>query len=255
MQTITIQIKNMVCPRCIHVVKQILSEMDIPFTEVDLGYATLKTESFPNFNLIDQKLKALGLGMVRDQNEVLVSEINKTILYYLENISTLSKKLKLSDYISQELARNYHQLSKIYRRFTGNTIEQYFVELRTNKVKGLIKQGDLNLSQIAITVGYSSIHYLSGQFKKYTGMSLSDYRKSWEDEVRRSFERQSSLKAQPQKCTCGCGCEDCNCADSQVKQAKQDNPVTPLPDFNVGSVGKLSPVPSAFRQYWAFVSL
>ncbi|MEQ9289580.1 MAG: helix-turn-helix transcriptional regulator [Cyclobacteriaceae bacterium] len=255
MQTITIQIKNMVCPRCIHVVKEILSNMDVPFTEIDLGYATLKTENFPDFDLIDQKLQALDLGLVRDQNEVLVTEINRSVLYYLENISSLSRKQKLSDYISLELARNYHQLSKIYRKYTSNTIEQYFIELRTNKVKTLIKLGDLNLSQIAITVGYSSIHYLSGQFKKYTGMSLSDYRKNWEDEVRRSFERQTSLEPQPERGNCKCGCEDCHCAVGHTEHKKQEELMWPLPKSNSGSMGKLNPLPNSFREYWAFVSL
>lgn len=255
MKTITIQIKNMVCLRCVHVVKQILHDLNISFTEVDLGYATLNIDPFPDFDLINEKLEVLDLGLICDQNELLIAEINKAIHCYMENISWIGHRQKLSDYIAKEVARNYHQLSKVYSRYSGITIEQYFIDLRTNKVKELIRQGDLNLSQIAITVGYSSIHYLSGQFKKYTGMSLSDYRKSWEDEICRSFERQASLKTQPEKCTCGCGCEDCHCAESQNGQAKQDNPVTPLPDINIGSVGKLSPVPSAFRQYWAFVSL
>ncbi|WOK07252.1 AraC family transcriptional regulator [Imperialibacter roseus] len=186
MKTITIQIKNMVCPRCIHVVKQILRDLNISFTEVDLGYATLNIDPFPDFDLINEKLEALDLGLICDQNELLITEINKAIHCYMENISWIGHRKKLSDYISKEVARNYHQLSKVYSRYSGITIEQYFIDLRTNKVKELIRQGKLNLSQIAITVGYSGIHYLSGQFRKYTGLSLSEYKRKLEEESGKS---------------------------------------------------------------------
>ena len=109
----------MVCPRCIHVVQQILSEIEIPFTEVGLGYATLKTNDYPDLDILNRKLEQLELGLIRDQNELLVTEINKFMRLYLENISTLNSQMTLSNYISKELGRNYHQLSKIYRMFTG----------------------------------------------------------------------------------------------------------------------------------------
>jgi AraC-like DNA-binding protein len=210
MQTITIQIKNMVCPRCIHAVRQILSEMEIPFTEVDLGFATLKINDLPDFDLLNKKLEKLDLGLIRDQNELLIAEINKAIHCYMENISWTGHRQKLSDYISKEVAKNYHHLSKIYSKFSGTTIEQYFIELRTNKVKELIKQGELSLSQIAFTVGYSSIHYLSGQFKKYTDMSPSDYRKQWEQEMMQALERATNENIEKES-LCTCECDDCHC--------------------------------------------
>ena len=83
--------------------------------------------------------------------------------------------------------------------------------LRTNKVKELIKQGKLNLSQIAVNVGYSSIHYLSGQFKKYTGISLSQYKREWEASLTNSGNGKEPFVKKPEKKNCDCGCEDCNC--------------------------------------------
>lgn len=253
MKTITIHIKNMVCPRCIHVVQQILSEIEIPFTEVGLGYATLKTNDYPDLDILNRKLEQLELGLIRDQNELLVTEINKFMRLYLENISTLNSQMTLSNYISKELGRNYHQLSKIYRKFTGITIEQRFIELRTNKVKELIKQGNLNMSQIAITVGYSTIHYLSGQFRKYTGVSLTDYRKKWEDEVRMSFER--TTNDQIKKEECNCGSEGCHCLDEESEQSTGSNRTATRKihsgDFEWSS---FNPMPRKVREFRAYVS-
>lgn len=203
----------MVCPRCIHVVKQTLSDLEIKYIEVELGYAVIEADQTLDLDKVNKKLEKLDLGLVRDQNEVLVTEINKAIHDYLEDISLLSHKLKLSEYIAQELARNYHQLSKIYSQYNGETIEQYFIKLRTNKVKESIKQGKLNLSQIAVNVGYSSIHYLSGQFKKYTGMSLSQYKKEWEASLTNSGNGKEPFVKKPEKKGCDCGCEDCGCGE------------------------------------------
>lgn len=243
----------MVCPRCIHAVQQILNEMEIPFAEVDLGYATLKTNDYPDFDTLNRRLEQLELGLIRDQNELLVTGINKFMRLYLENISTLNRQMTLSGFISKELARNYHQLSKIYRKFTGTTIEQRFIELRTNKVKELIKQGDLNMSQIAITVGYSTIHYLSGQFRKYTGMSLTDYRKKWEDEVRMSFERITNNQIKKEECNCGC--EDCHCLDEESEQSTGSNR-TATRKIHSGDIGwsSFNPVPQQVREFRAYLS-
>lgn len=228
MKTFTIQIKNMVCPRCIHVVKQILTDLGVKYEEVDLGYAVLASDQPLDLDELNERLEVLELGLVRDTNEELVTKINAAIYDYLENISRLSQTLKLSEYISQQVARNYHQLSKVYSQYSGETIEQHFIELRTNKVKELVKQGKLNLSQIAVDVGYSSIHYLSGQFKKFTGMSLSEYKKQWEYSLQKTSNNGRTKKDQEsadiEESECGCGCQDCDCGGRSDSGGGEFNP-------------------------------
>ncbi len=254
MQTITIYIRNMVCPRCIHVVKQILTEMGISFSEVDLGFATLKTIDLLDFDRLNDSLEQLGLGLIRDQNEQTIADINRVVHFYFDNINKLSRQYKLSEYIAQELGKNYHQLSKLYSQSYGTTIEQYFIDLRTTKVKELIKQGDLNLSQIAITVGYSSIHYLSGQFKKYSGMSLSEYRKKWEEEVKESFEKEN-LQRHQKECNCGCECEDCECEEEKTSGKNVQVGPSNIFDGRINGESRLNVIPKEFREFRAFVSL
>tara|TARA_R110000744_G_scaffold262404_2_gene376988 strand:- start:122 stop:841 length:720 start_codon:yes stop_codon:yes gene_type:complete len=239
----------MVCPRCIHAVKQILLEMGIPFTEVNLGYATLKTNELPDLDRINEKLEKLELGLIRNQNALTVKGITEAARSYMENINLLGRKEKLSDYISKELGKNYHQLSKLYSQYCGITIEQYFIDLRTNKVKELIKQGELNFSQIAITVGCSSIYYLSGQFKKCTGLSLTEYRTKWEEEVRKSFTKAISEKPVPDEC----GCRECHCGEAQAELPKEIG-LAPLDLRTKGSYG-LGRMHEGHREYNAFVNL
>lgn len=248
----------MVCPRCIHVVKQILTDLGIQYNEVELGYAVLGAGQALNLQTVNQRLEALDLGLVRDPNEIIVTEINKAIHDYMDNISLLSHKLKLSQYIAQQLARNYHQLSKIYSQYKGETIEQYFIELRTNKVKELIKQGKLNLSQIAVNVGYSSIHYLSGQFKKYTGKSLSKYKKEWEASLSSSGETSSKSPDEVEENEdrdCDCGCKECDCEGNNGSFSGGFTPRTPTIQDKNGSSKQALQIPlENFGEYRVHIS-
>jgi len=208
----------MVCPRCIYVVNQILTGLGIEYIKTDLGFAVLKAEQRLDLDVVNKELEVVDLGLVRDQTEVIVTQIKKAVHDYLENISQLDHKLKLSEYIAQQLGRNYHQLSKTYSQYMSETIEQYFIELRTNKVKELVKQGKLNLSQIAVNVGYSSIYYLSGQYKKYTGQSLSLFKKEWEISMNNGNNVGMESKdriSENQNIECDCGCKDCDCKESK----------------------------------------
>lgn len=248
----------MVCPRCIHVVKNILNDLGIEYSTVDLGYAVLEAGQPLDLELVNQRLEELELGLVRDSNEVIMTEINRAMHEYLENISMLGQKHKLSEYISQQLARNYHQLSKIYSQYRGVTIERYFIELRTNMVKELIKQGKLNLSQIAVNVGYSSIHYLSGQFKKFTGKSLSQYKKEWEESLSTVGSNGPKLEVKVIKAEntgCDCECEDCDCEGRNNNSRENSLSYDPSSGGNKeDSALKMWPF-EEFGEYWVHVSV
>ena len=226
MKTLTIHIKNMVCLRCIHVVKQILNEFSIYYIEVKNGYAIIEDNQFSDLDALDKRLQDIELGLVENENEILIGRVNSAIGIYLENIHRLSREQKLSEYLAQDLAKNYHQLSKGYSHYAGMTIEQYFIKLRTEKVKELIKQGKLNFSQIAITLGYSGIHYLSGQFRKTTGLSLSEYKKHWKKDKNKAIHYTSTgLPMTSDICSCGGKCR-CENTDSKQRQGKEIPVVT-----------------------------
>jgi AraC-like DNA-binding protein len=180
MKTITIQIKNMMCNSCVHVASQVLKKQNIEIIDIGLGYAILNAESKIDLSEVNEGLGWYDFELIRDQDEIFVNRIKTAVQDYLIKIGDIGSDQKLSEYLAKELAKNYFHLSKIFSQQTNETIEHYFIELKINKVKNLIKQGELNHSQIAYSLGYSSIQYLSNQFKKITGLSLSEYRKLWE---------------------------------------------------------------------------
>ena len=157
----TIYIKNMVCDRCKMAVEQVLQRMGLHPTKVDLGEAIIEVE--PSTELLDdhrqQTIERIKAALVK-------------LVHYQDNQSARN----LSNYLSTELRQDYSALSKLFSEVEGKTIERYYMELRIERVKELIRYDELTLTQIALRMNYSSVAYLSNQFKAITGMTPSEFK-------------------------------------------------------------------------------
>lgn len=170
-------IKNMVCPRCIMAVQEVLARAGAEVQEVQLGYARMHTGPSFSMEQAAEDLQSLGFAVLHDPEQKLTEQIKLHIHTYLRLSEQEQVQHTLSTYLSEELNKNYAALSKHFRKHSGATIENYSILCRIERVKALLQEGELNVSEIADKLGYSSVHYLSGQFKKVTGYSVSDYKK------------------------------------------------------------------------------
>ena len=108
--------------------------------------------------------------------EVLAEEIKLVLVEMINKIPIILNQ-KLSDFLAEKLHRDYWTLSKTFSKVEGITLEHYFIMLRVEKAKELIEYDEMNFSEIAYELGYGNINHLSGQFKRVTGMSMSEYKK------------------------------------------------------------------------------
>ncbi len=106
----------------------------------------------------------------------IVEDIKKIVLAYITDESD-NKKRKLSSYITAHLHYDYSYLSDLFSSIEGITIEQFLIVQRIEKVKELIVYEELSLTEIAYQTGFSSVHHLSSQFKKVTGLTPSHFKK------------------------------------------------------------------------------
>ena len=67
------------------------------------------------------------------------------------------------------------QLQKIFREEYGCGVIDFFSHMKINFARQLIRENDMNFTQISEFLGYSSIHYFSRQFKKLCGMTPTEY--------------------------------------------------------------------------------
>ncbi len=171
-----IGIDNMVCPRCIDAVESIFREMKLPASHVELGKVEL--ENRLNEDEIEElraRLAKNGFELIFDRETELVNMVKSTMILYLNYLETNQNPLKPSAFVTENTNYNYSYLSKVFSDQQNRTIESYLIELKIERVKELLSFNTYTLSEIAWKLKYSSVQYLSNQFKKVTGQTVSQY--------------------------------------------------------------------------------
>ena len=177
----TIFIKNMVCNRCIMVVHNELDKLGLNVKNIKLGEVTLSKETTPEEkNKLDKALVLLGFELIDDKKSRIIEKI-KNIIIELVHHQNNDAKTNLSDVLSSQLHHDYNYLSNLFSEIEGTTIEKYFIAQKIEKVKELLVYDELSLSEIAFRLNYSSVAYLSNQFKKVTGLTPSYYKQIRDD--------------------------------------------------------------------------
>jgi AraC family transcriptional regulator len=170
-------IKNMVCPRCISTVESLLKKVEIPYKKVILGEAEIDKElSDKKRSEIEHELKQVGFELIDNRMAILIEKIKKEVLRYISLIED-DKRMNLSNFISASVNYEYTYISNLFSSIEGMTIEQFYILQRLEKVKELLVYDQYSLGEIADKLGYSSIHHLSAQFKKVTGLTPSYFKK------------------------------------------------------------------------------
>jgi len=166
----------MVCIRCKMLVKSELEKLGLHYTTVELGEAEiLENISHKQADILNNNLKMAGLELIGDKKSILVEKI-KTIIIEIVHFSDDQIKINLSDYLTEKLNYNYTYLANLFSQVKGITIEQFFLTHKIEKVKELLVYDDLNLTEIAWKLHYSSVAHLSNQFKKMTGITPTAFK-------------------------------------------------------------------------------
>lgn len=167
----------MVSIRCKMIVKSELQKMGLHFSRVDLGEVEILEQLT---QLQRDKLKAalikFGLELMDDKKSILIEKI-KNVIVELIHYSDEPPKVNFSEYLSSKLNYDYTYLSNLFTEVQGTTIEKFIIHHKIERVKELIVYDELNLSEIAFKLHYSSVGHLSNQFKKITGLTPSHFKK------------------------------------------------------------------------------
>lgn len=180
-------IKNMVCERCKMAIKYELIKLGIKPISIDLGEVELNSElTETQYQKFSATLKEYGFEIIDKSNARIIEKI-KNIVIELVHLSDDAIKINYSLYIEGKLKKKYNYLSNLFSEIEGITIEQFIIFQKIEKVKELLVYDELSLSGIADKLGYSSVAYLSTQFKKTTGLTPSHF-KNVKDKKRLSLD-------------------------------------------------------------------
>lgn len=171
----------MVCNRCIMVVQNELDKLGLDVKSIRLGEVVLEQEpDARNKEQLKEVLVSLGFELIDDKKSKIIEKI-KNVIIDLVHHQDNDVKTNLSAVLSTELHHDYNYLSNLFSEVEGTTIEKYFIAQKIERVKELLVYDELSLSEIALRLNYSSVAYLSNQFKKVTGLTPSHFKQIRED--------------------------------------------------------------------------
>jgi AraC family transcriptional regulator len=171
-----LHVKNMVCTCCILLVKKELNLDGIVIHEIKLGKISLSFQpSVISWKKIEKILNELGFEIITGKEKILVHQIKQAVIELVHH-TTYNAMVRNSDYLVERFDLSYPYISALYSRHENTTLEKFIILNKIEKVKELIEYGELTLSEIAYMMGYSSVQYLSTQFKTITGISVTEYK-------------------------------------------------------------------------------
>ena len=177
MKSATLYIKNMVCQCCLRVISQELEKAGVTVTEISLGRASVSFDPEKvTMEKIRSVLHSLGTDLIDGRENRLVEEIKVAVvelIHYMNNVDSIVRK---SEYLVEKTGLSFAYLSRIFSAHEQITLERFIILHKIERIKELIDQDEYTLSEIAFMMDYSSVQYLSNQFKHITGMTVSEYK-------------------------------------------------------------------------------
>ena len=166
----------MVCPRCKMAVETILNEVGMDYVYVELGEVLLQyPPSEEELNEFIKRIENIGFELLDDQKKMMIEKV-KSLLIELAQQGEIDEHFALGEYITNNINKEYSGISKLFTQLESITLEQYFILQKIEKAKEWLVYNEYSLSEISYKLGYSSVGYLSNQFKKITGLTPSAFK-------------------------------------------------------------------------------
>ncbi len=172
-----IYLKNVQGKCCLRTIK-------LDFENVGITVLTLNThfievgydKSIINKETINKTLALSGVSVINSREEKIIEEVKKAVYELVFEMNNVDSIVKKSEYIVEKTGYNYRYISNLFSEYENITLEKYIIQQKIKKIKQLIIENEFSISEIAYMMDYSSVQYLSTQFKKETGMTISQFK-------------------------------------------------------------------------------
>ncbi|MBU2558276.1 MAG: helix-turn-helix transcriptional regulator [Bacteroidetes bacterium] len=169
-------LRNMLCDCCLKLIRYVFEQQQITVVKAKLGEVELSFDAaLYKVEDLEEIFTELGFEPIEDKETELVEEMKRVVIELVHH-TTYNAMVRNSDFIVGKFNLSYQHLSTVFSKREHITLEKYIILQRIEKVKELIQLDELSLSEIAYMMGYSSVQYLSTQFRKITGYSVTDYK-------------------------------------------------------------------------------
>ncbi len=166
----------MVCERCITMVETVLQRLGHQEINVSLGAVSFSGDGENHKQTLEKNLGELGFSLAEDEKLKIRDQVKSLVEIVYSGEFNFPENFRFATIISEKLGKGYKQISEFFISIENETIEQYIINYRINKVKELLVYTQLTLTDIAFKLNYSSVAHLSAQFKQVTGLTPTYFR-------------------------------------------------------------------------------
>lgn len=168
-------VKNMVCMRCVRVVRDELEKAGISTGHIELGRVEVSNEDV-DLNQVAHILEQNGFELLENRSAMMIEKVKTTLISFIYSEEIEHFEGRVSELLQDAVGKEYSSISSLFSSIEGQTIEKFFIKQKIERAKELMMYDELNLSEISYKLGYSSVQHLSNQFKKCTGMSPTKFK-------------------------------------------------------------------------------
>ena len=176
--TVVYNVKNLNLKGAALLLKEKLEDNGFVVESINPGVVTLGDIQSIDSEKLSDLLVRYGFEIIKDKELLLVEQIKQTVIELIHYMNNMNSVVRKSEYMVEKLGKSYSHLSRVFSRFEPITLEKYIIHQKIERIKDLIDEDELTLSEIAYMMDYSSVQYLSNQFKKITGYSVTEYKHS-----------------------------------------------------------------------------
>lgn len=177
----TFRIKNLRCTSTVLLLKDYLNQSGFIVHDIKPGILVIsKSSSDSPVQELREILSKYGLAIIESKEKQVVEDIKLAIYELIYQLNNVNSIIQRSDYLVEKLGKSYQLLSKVFSEEENITLEKYVIQQKIQRVRELIEENEYTLSEIAYMMEYSSVQYLSNQFKKIIGVSVSEYKRKLE---------------------------------------------------------------------------
>ena len=176
-ETDVLYIKNMACNCCMLLVREKMEELGLVVKDISLGKISVGYgETRVSREAVSAMLNRYGLDLVHSREDKLVEQIKIAVVELIHHLNNVDSIVRKSDYLVEKTGLSYPYLSKVFSEHEHQTLEKYIIAQKIERIKHLIDSEEYSLGEIAYMMDYSSVQYLSNQFKSVTGMTVTEYK-------------------------------------------------------------------------------
>jgi AraC-like DNA-binding protein len=176
---VSYQVSNLISSCCLLLLKEKLESENIRVKDIRPGKIVV---GYDRQSYSEKKLKEMlskyGIEIIETREEKLVEQIKQAVIELIHQMNNVDSIVRKSEYLVEKLGMSYQQLSRVFNAHEPVTLEKYIILNKIERIKELIDCNEYTLSEIAYMMDYSSVQYLSGQFRQITGISVTEYRQS-----------------------------------------------------------------------------